>query len=167
MAKRSAGILLYRRREDGVEVLLVHPGGPFWAKRDEGAWSIPKGEIADVEEALAAARREFEEETGFRLRPGSEALALGSFRQSSAKTVEVWAIEGDADPRRLVSNTFRMEWPPRSGRYREIPEVDRAAWFALPEAARRLVKGQTPVIEALRAHLRAPSAHSRPKAAGR
>ena len=162
MPKRSAGILLYRHGPAGLEVLLVHPGGPFWAKRDLGAWSIPKGEIADEENALAAARREFAEETGFTLTPDTEAVALGSFRQSSAKTVEVWAIEGDADPDALVSNTFRLEWPPRSGRYRDAPEVDRAAWFALVEAEKRLVQGQVPIIAALRARLRAP-----PAAAGR
>ena len=160
MPKRSAGILLYRHGPTGAEVLLVHPGGPFWAKRDLGVWSIPKGEIADDENGLAAARREFAEETGFALPPGAEAVALGSFRQSSAKTVEVWAVEGDADPDTLVSNTFRMEWPPRSGRYREIPEVDRAAWFALAEAERRLVKGQVPIIAELRARLQPPPAAS-------
>ncbi len=166
MPKRSAGILLYRRAEAGMEVLLVHPGGPFWAKKDAGSWSIPKGEIADDEDAFAAAKREFAEETGFALRPGAEAIALGSFRQSSAKTVEVWAIEGDADPAKLVSNTFALEWPPRSGRYVDVPEVDRAAWFALPEAEKRLVKGQAPIIEALRARLRATSAASGRQDAG-
>ncbi len=166
MPKRSAGILLYRRGEGGTEVLLVHPGGPFWAKKDAGSWSIPKGEIADDEDAFAAAKREFAEETGFALRPDAEAIALGPFRQSSAKTVEVWAIEGDADPAKLVSNTFALEWPPRSGRYLDVPEVDRAAWFALPEAEKRLVKGQAPIIEALRARLRATSAASGRKHAG-
>jgi len=153
MPKRSAGILLYRRRSGGPEVLLVHPGGPFWAKKDEGAWSIPKGEYQVGEDALAAARREFAEETG--LRGEGEPVALGSFRQSSAKTVDVWAVEGDADPSRLYSNTFAMEWPPRSGRMQEFPEVDRAAWFALPEAARKLVKGQVAILEALCSRLRA------------
>jgi predicted NUDIX family NTP pyrophosphohydrolase len=158
MPKRSAGILLYRRGRTGVEVLLAHPGGPFWAKRDVGAWSIPKGEIAAGEDALAAAKREFKEETGFGLAPEADAQALGSFRQSGAKTVEVWAIEGDADPDKLASNTFRMEWPPRSGRYRDVPEVDRVAWFALPEAAQRLIKGQVAIIDALQARLHAMQA---------
>jgi predicted NUDIX family NTP pyrophosphohydrolase len=151
MPQRSAGILLYRRREGAVEVLLVHPGGPFWARKDEGVWSIPKGEYAPGEEPLAAARREFEEETG--ARPEAEALALGSFRQSAAKIVDAWAIEGDFDPVTLKSNTFTMEWPPRSGKMREMPEVDRAAWFTPEEAARKLLKGQRPILEALLHHL--------------
>jgi predicted NUDIX family NTP pyrophosphohydrolase len=155
MPKRSAGLLLYRRRAAGPEVFLVHPGGPFWAKRDAGAWSLPKGEYSPGEDALAAARREFAEETGLRLE--GEPVALGSFRQSSAKTVDVWALEGDVDPVRLRSNTFTMEWPPRSGRMQELPEVDRAAWYALPEAARKLVKGQVVILEALRNRLRAGS----------
>jgi predicted NUDIX family NTP pyrophosphohydrolase len=147
MPKRSAGILLYRHADAGLEVLLVHPGGPFWANRDEGAWSIPKGECRAGEAALDAARREFAEETGFGLE--GEAVALGSFRQSRAKTVDVWAVQGDADPTKLVSNTFVMEWPPRSGRMQEFPEVDRAGWFALPEAACKLVEGQVAILEAL------------------
>ena len=151
MAKRSAGILIYRRAAAGIEVFLVHPGGPFWAKKDDGVWSIPKGECAPGEDGLAAARRELAEETG--LRPGGEFLQLGSFRQSSAKTVEVWAVEGEADPARLASNSFAMEWPPRSGQIREFPEVDRAGWFSLPEAARKVVKGQAPILEALDARL--------------
>ncbi len=142
MPKRSAG------------VLLCHPGGPFWARRDEGAWSLPKGEIAEGEDAFAAARREFEEETGFGLRPEGQLLALGSFRQSSAKTVEVWAVEGDADPGKLQSNSFVMEWPPRSGQTQAFPEVDRAAWFTLQEAARKILEGQAPILEALGARLR-------------
>src|SRR5262245_12697574 len=147
MPQRSAGILLYRRRPGVIEVLLVHPGGPFWAKKDEGAWSIPKGEYAPGEEPLAAARREFAEETGVPVE--GEALALGSFRQSSAKIVDAWAVEGDFDPAALRSNTFTLEWPPRSGKMREVPEVDRAAWFAPEEAARKLLKGQRPILEAL------------------
>jgi predicted NUDIX family NTP pyrophosphohydrolase len=147
MPRHSAGILLYRRRKGSMEVLLVHPGGPFWAGKDDGAWSIPKGEYARGEEPLAAARREFAEETGVRVE--GEAVALGSFRQSSAKIVDAWAIEGDFDPAALRSNTFTMEWPPRSGRMREVPEVDRAAWFTPEEAARKLLKGQRPILEAL------------------
>ena len=125
----------------------MHPGGPFWASKDEGAWSIPKGEYAPDEDPLAAARREFEEETG--TRPEGEAVALSSFRQSSAKIVDAWAIEGDFDPATLKSNTITLEWPPCSGRMREVPEVDRAAWFAPEEAARKLLKGQRPILEAL------------------
>ena len=153
MPKRSAGILLYRRAAAGLEVFLVHPGGPFWAKKDEGAWGIPKGECRPGEDALAAARREFAEETGLRLE--GEFVALGSFRQSSAKTVEVWAVEGDADPTRLESNAFTMEWPPKSGRMQDFPEVDRGAWFAPQEAARKILKGQVPILEALCSRLRA------------
>lgn len=147
MPQRSAGIVLYRRRRGGVEVLLVHPGGPFWAKKDEGAWSIPKGLYVPGEDALAAARRELAEETG--AQPEGEAVALGTFRQSAAKIVDVWALEGEFDPADLRSNTFTMEWPPRSGRLIEVPEVDRAAWFTPDEAARKLLKGQRPILEAL------------------
>lgn len=147
MPKRSAGILLYRHTPTGPEVLLVHPGGPFWAKKDAGAWSIPKGECQPGEAALAAARRELAEETGFT--PEGPYLALGSFRQSSAKTVEVWALQGDVDPSELRSNTFQMQWPPRSGRMQEFPEVDRAAWFTPAEATRKILKGQVPILEAL------------------
>jgi predicted NUDIX family NTP pyrophosphohydrolase len=147
MPQRSAGILLYRNRGGTIEVLLVHPGGPFWARKDDGAWSIPKGEYSSDEDGLAAARREFAEETGTRV--DGEAIALGAFRQSSAKTVDAWAIEGDFDPATLKSNTFTLEWPPRSGKTREVPEVDRAQWFTPEEAARKLLKGQRPVLEAL------------------
>ena len=125
----------------------MHPGGPFWANKDDGAWTIPKGGYQPGEEAFAAARREFEEETG--QRPEGEALALGAFRQSSAKIVEVWAIEGAFDTQSLTSNTFAMEWPPRSGRQREFPEVDRAAWFTPEVAARKILKGQRAILQAL------------------
>ncbi len=152
MPQRSAGILLYRRRHAAIEVLLVHPGGPFWAKKDDGAWSIPKGEYQSGEDPLAAARREFQEETGAGA-PEAEAIALGSFRQPSGKIVDAWAIEGDFDPAALRSNTFTLEWPPRSGRIREVPEVDRAAWLAPEQAARKLLKGQRPILEALLRHL--------------
>jgi predicted NUDIX family NTP pyrophosphohydrolase len=151
MPRRSAGILLYRRRQGAIEVLLAHPGGPFWARKDDGAWSIPKGEYGAGEDPLAAARREFREETG--AQPEGEAVALGAFRQSSAKTVDAWAIEGDFDPATLKSNTFSIEWPPRSGKTREVPEVDRAAWFTPEEARRKLLKGQLPILEALLRHL--------------
>jgi predicted NUDIX family NTP pyrophosphohydrolase len=151
MPQRSAGILLYRRRRGATEVLLVHPGGPFWANKDDGAWSIPKGIYEPGEDPLAAAKREFAEETGARLE--SEAMALGSFRQSAAKIVDVWAVEGEFDPAGLESNTFTMEWPPRSGKKREVPEVDRAEWFSPEQAARKILKGQRPVLEALLRHL--------------
>jgi predicted NUDIX family NTP pyrophosphohydrolase len=147
MAKHSAGILIFRRTAMGIEVFLVHPGGPYWAKKDAGAWSVPKGECEPGEDGLAAARRELAEETG--LAPQGDFLWLGSFRQSSAKTVEVWAVEGDADPARLQGNSFTMEWPPRSGQIKAFPEVDRAGWFTLAEATRKLVKGQAPILSAL------------------
>jgi predicted NUDIX family NTP pyrophosphohydrolase len=144
MAKRSAGILLYRRSSGGIEVLLVHPGGPFWAKKDEGAWSIPKGLYEAGEDALAAAKREFEEETGFR--PEGDFTAVGAFRQSSGKVIEVWAVEGDFDPNQLKSNMFAMEWPPRSGRVQHFPEADRAGWFPPDVAERKLLKGQRQML---------------------
>jgi predicted NUDIX family NTP pyrophosphohydrolase len=147
----SAGILLYRRTPDGVEVLLVHPGGPFWAKKDDAAWSIPKGVVGSGEDPLAAARREFAEETG--AEAVGKAIALGAFRQSAAKIVEVWAVEGDFDPATLRSNTFTLEWPPRSGRSAEFPEADRAEWFAPAAAAGKLLPGQRPILETLLAHL--------------
>jgi predicted NUDIX family NTP pyrophosphohydrolase len=147
MPQRSAGVLLYRCKGRDIEVLLVHPGGPFWARKDDGAWSIPKGLIEAGEDAIAVARREFEEETGAPLH--GDLAPLGTFAQSRAKTIEVWAIERDFDPARLRSNTFSLEWPPRSGRMQEFPEVDRAEWFG-PEAARiKILKGQRPVIDVL------------------
>ena len=132
MPKRSAGILLYRQGRAGVEVLLVHPGGPFWARKDNGAWSIPKGEIDLQEDPQAAARREFLEETGVAL--DGDMAPLGAFRQPSGKIVLAFAVEGEFDPDQLKSNFCRIEWPPRSGREIDIPEVDRASWFTLPEA---------------------------------
>ncbi len=136
MAKTSAGILLYRGEGDSLEVLLVHPGGPFWAKKDEGAWSIPKGELEDGEESRTCALRELEEEIGSSLGLTSERLTeLGEVRQKSGKIVHGWGAEGDFDPASLRSNTFAMEWPPRSGEEHEFPEVDRAEWFP-PEQAR-------------------------------
>lgn len=147
MAKQSAGLLLYRRGGDAIEVLLVHPGGPFWARKDLGAWSIPKGECADGEERLAAARREFEEETSFPA-PANE-IALGEVKQAGGKIVVAWAVEGDCDPTKLVSNFCEIEWPPRSGRKRKIPEVDRAAWFSMDEARQRILESQQPFLERL------------------
>jgi predicted NUDIX family NTP pyrophosphohydrolase len=145
--RTSAGILLYRSTPSGLEVLLVHPGGPFWARRDRGAWSIPKGEVDEGEDLLAAARRELREETGFSAE--GRALPLGEVRQRGGKRVHAWAVEGDADPVALESNTFELEWPPRSGRVRSFPEVDRAAWFGLEEARERILSGQVPFLDAL------------------
>jgi predicted NUDIX family NTP pyrophosphohydrolase len=145
--KRSAGILLYRRVAGALEVFLVHPGGPFWADKDDGAWSIPKGEYEDGEDALAAARREFREETGF-VAEGAF-LPLGTVRQPSGKLVTAWAVEGDCDPSQLRSNTFAMEWPPRSGTQAEFPEVDGGAWLGVAEARKKLAKGQLPFLEEL------------------
>jgi predicted NUDIX family NTP pyrophosphohydrolase len=147
MAAPSAGILLYRRRAGELEVLLVHPGGPFWASRDAGAWSIPKGEYGD-EEPLAAARREFEEELGSPV-PHGPVIDLGEVRLKSGKKVRAWALEGDLDATAAKSNTCEVEWPPRSGRLIEIPEVDRAQWFGLEEAGRRLNPAQVQLLERL------------------
>src|ERR1700752_1807000 len=134
--RRSAGLLLHRRRGGILEVLLVHPGGPFWSKRDEGAWSIPKGECEEGEEPRAAAWREVGEELGSPA-PEGGALELGEVRQKAGKTVVAWAIAGDLDAEAITSNTFTMEWPPRTGRSQQFPEVDRAGWFSLPEARER------------------------------
>ena len=145
---KSAGLLLYRVRHGEPEVLLGHMGGPFWARKDERAWSIPKGEYGDDEDALAAARREFAEETGS-APPEGEAVALGEVRQSGGKRVVAWALAGDLDPATVRSNTFVMEWPPRSGRQQEFPEIDRAEWFGLGTARSKVVKGQVPLLDAL------------------
>jgi predicted NUDIX family NTP pyrophosphohydrolase len=147
-AARSAGLLLFRRARDGLEVLLVHPGGPFWAKRDHGAWSIPKGEHAEDEDALAAARREFAEELGHAA-PDGETFELGEVRQKAGKVVCAWAVAGDLNPEQITSNTFTMEWPPRSGRTREFPEVDRAQWFGLAEARERINPAQAALLDRL------------------
>src|SRR5262245_29759389 len=147
MARTSAGLLMFRWRHGQLEILLVHPGGPFWAKKDEGAWSIPKGEIGEHEEALAAARREVEEETG--ATPEGVFIPLAPVRQAGGKVVHAWAIESDFDPASLTSNTFRMEWPPRSGHQQTFPEVDRAAWFTLDAARQKILRGQRPLIDEL------------------
>lgn len=151
MPKLSAGLLMYRRTCSELEVLLVHPGGPFWARKDDGAWSIPKGEYSEDEEPLAAARREFEEETG--CRPTGPFVELGTFRQSSAKLIRAWAVEGNFDPAHLHSTTFAIEWPPRSGEMRDFPEVDRAAWFTPRVATRKILKGQRAIIDALQSRI--------------
>ncbi len=157
MATRtSAGILLYRRGASGPEVLLGHMGGPFWAKKDDGAWSLPKGEHGPDEEPLAVARREFEEELGSPV-PAADLVPLGECRVTSGKVLTVWAAEGDLDAGSAVSNTFELEWPPRSGRMQEFPEIDRAAWFAVDEARAKLVKGQVPFLDRLLERLAAPS----------
>jgi len=154
--KRSAGILVFRRGGDAaVEVLLVHPGGPFWARRDDGAWSIPKGELGDDEEPLACALREVGEELGPEWVPGeAEPIELGSITQKAGKAVEAWALEGDFDPAALASNTFTVEWPPRSGRQQEFPEVDRAEWFEPALAQRKINPAQAPFVERLLERLR-------------
>ena len=138
---------MFRRRAGAVEVLLAHPGGPFWARRDLAAWTLPKGEIGPDEDPLAAAQREFREETGFPSAPPF--LHLGELRQKSGKRISAWAFEGDADPARLVSNLFDVEWPPRSGRMQAFPEIDRVRWFPPEEARHKLIAGQAPFIDAL------------------
>jgi predicted NUDIX family NTP pyrophosphohydrolase len=148
MPKSSAGLLLYRRRGDRVEVLLAHPGGPMWAKRDAGAWSVPKGEIEGGEEALAVARREFEEETG-QQPPVGDCLPLGEVRQKSGKVVLAWACEGDLDPAVARSNTFPLEWPPGSGSLVDTPEVDRVDWFSPEEARTKLKPAQAELVDRL------------------
>jgi predicted NUDIX family NTP pyrophosphohydrolase len=144
MPKRSSGILMYRRKAGGIEVLLVHPGGPFWARKDLGAWSIPKGEYSAGEDPLAVAVREFEEETG--ARPHGRFLPLGEVVAPGRKTVTVFALEGDFDPAALESNMFELEWPPRSRQMRSFPEVDRAGWFAPAAARQKILPGQREFI---------------------
>jgi len=151
MAPTSAGILLYRHAAEGVEVLLVHPGGPFWAKKDEGAWSIPKGEVEEGEDPLACALRELGEELGASFAfADAELSELGTVRQKAGKLVHCWAAEADFDPATLRSNTFTMEWPPRSGTEREFPEVDRAEWFGPEQARRKINPAQAELLDRLR-----------------
>lgn len=151
MSKKSAGILLFREASGRLEVMLVHPGGPFWAKKDEGAWSIPKGEFEDNEDPLSAAKREFAEETGLTL--DGEVIPLEPLRQPSGKLVYAWAVKRDLDLTGLKSNTFSMEWPPKSGRYQEFPEIDRAAWFTIEAASQKVSKGQAPFLSQLQQKL--------------
>ena len=148
MPKRSAGLLLYRYREGQLQVFLVHPGGPFWKNKDEGSWMTPKGEIDDGEDALPAAKREFREETGFNP-PEPPYRALPVIKQRGGKVVEAFAVEGECEPEQLKSNTFEMEWPPKSGRQQAFPEVDRGAWYELPTAVRKILKSQRPLLDAL------------------
>ena len=147
MPKRSAGLLMYRGSGARLELLLVHPGGPFWARKDLGAWSLPKGEYGADEDPLAVAQRELAEETG--AQPRGRFRPLGEVVQAGGKRVSAWAVEGDFDPAALVSNTFETEWPPRSGRKRSFPEVDRAAWFSPAEAREKIIAGQRPLIDRL------------------
>ena len=147
MPRQSAGLLLYRRSVHGIEVFLAHPGGPFWAKKDAGAWSIPKGEMEPGEIGLNAARREFREEIGVDIQ--GMFLPLDPVRLAGGKVVQAWAVEGECDTAAVVSNTFPLEWPPRSGRIVEFPEVDRAAWFDLAEARLRISPGQVPLLDQL------------------
>jgi len=148
MARESAGLLMYRRRGGVIELLLVHPGGPFWKNKDAGAWTIPKGEVGPGEDLLAAAKREFEEELG--AAPAGEFVPLGSVKQKGGKVVHAWAVEGELDVAAVKSNTFEMEWPPRSGKRQAFPEVDRAAWFDLATTRGKINAGQAPLIDALK-----------------
>jgi predicted NUDIX family NTP pyrophosphohydrolase len=146
--KLSAGILLYRIRSHVIQVLLVHPGGPFWAKRDDGAWSIPKGEYDEETDSLEAAKREFHEETGYEIQ--GDPVPLIPVRQPSGKVISVWAVEGELDATSIRSNGFQMEWPPKSGQHQEFPEVDRADWFDLSTAPRKILPGQHPFLAQLK-----------------
>jgi predicted NUDIX family NTP pyrophosphohydrolase len=145
--QHSAGLLMFRRPGGALEVLLAHPGGPFWRSRDAGAWTIPKGEFADPEQAADAAQREFAEETGFAVTP--PLLPLGDIVQKSGKRVSAWAFEGECDPEQLRCNEFELEWPPRSGRTQRYPELDRVAWFGVAEARRKLVPAQCAFLDRL------------------
>jgi predicted NUDIX family NTP pyrophosphohydrolase len=149
--RHGAGLLVFRMRDGVPEVLLVHPGGPYWQRQDEGAWSIPKGEFGDDEQPLSAARREFAEETGLAI--DGEFVPLPILRQPGGKLVHPFAVRGDLDADAVRSNVFTMEWPPRSGRTAEFPEIDRAGWFSLDDAARKLLAGQRPMLDALRSLL--------------
>ena len=153
--RTSAGILLHRPAPGGREVLIGHMGGPFWARKDAGAWSIPKGEYGPGEDAFAVALREFEEELGTAV-PAADFVPLGELRTTSSKVLTVWAAAGDLDASRCVSNTFELEWPPRSGRIQEFPEIDRAAWCSLPEAREKLVTGQIGFLDRLQEHFPVP-----------
>jgi len=154
MPKMSAGLLMYRHRDGQVEVFVVHPGGPFWAKKDLGSWTIPKGEYPESEDPLHAAQREFQEETGFRAE--GSFIPLGDLKQPSGKMLTAWAFEGDCDPGQLKSNTFPLEWPPRSGRQVEFPEIDCGEWFEIEAAREKLLPGQRPLLDRLLQKLTTP-----------
>jgi predicted NUDIX family NTP pyrophosphohydrolase len=147
MPKTSAGLLMYRTRNGMLEVLLAHPGGPFWRNKDDGAWTIPKGEIDPGEDPLLAAQREFTEETG--LAPAGPFTPLGSIKQKSGKIVQAWAFAGDCDPATIKSNTFKLEWPPKSGKFQDVPEIDRAAFWPIPQARLKINPAQAPFLDAL------------------
>ncbi len=149
MAKLSAGLLIYRKKSNKIEVFLVHPGGPFWSKKDEGVWSIPKGEYEAGEDPLQAAVREFKEETGFDA-PAGEKIELTRLKQPSGKIVNAWATEGNVESDKIISNTFKMEWPPKSGREQEFPEVDKAGWFEIETAKLKILKGQIGFLKELK-----------------
>ena len=151
MAKKSAGILLYRFQNKNLEVFLVHPGGPFWAKKDDGAWSIPKGEFEDDEEPLTAAKREFEEETGLKISGGF--IELNPVKQKGGKMVYAWAVEGNMDPAKIKSNNFEIEWPPGSGKMKAFPEIDNAEWFNMNNAKKKIIEAQSSFIEDLESKL--------------
>jgi predicted NUDIX family NTP pyrophosphohydrolase len=154
MAKKSAGIVLYRYRDSTLEIFLVHPGGPFWKNKDSGAWSIPKGEFDAREDPLQAARREFHEETGCSV--DGSFIALGPVRQAGGKIVHAWAVEGDCEAESISSNSFTIEWPPRSRQRKEFPEVDRAGWFSLQLAREKILKGQLMLLDKLQRILKDP-----------
>lgn len=154
MAKLSAGILVFRRPTSDVEVFLVHPGGPFWEKKDVGAWSLPKGEYTQGEDPFSVAKREFEEETSLKI--DGNFIALGDIRQPSGKVITAWAVEGEADPTRVKSNLFTMEWPPKSEQTQSFPEVDRAGWFVLSDARAKILKGQVGFLDRLQEKLEIP-----------
>jgi predicted NUDIX family NTP pyrophosphohydrolase len=158
MSKKSAGLLLYRKRGSHIEVLLVHPGGPYWVNRDDGAWSIPKGEIDEDEDALEAAMREFREETG--VAPSGEFIPLTPIRQAGGKLVHAWALKSDFDPADLASIVFLLEWPPKSGRYQQFPEVDRAEWLSIEGAKHKILKAQMPLLLELEAKVGSPQTNS-------
>lgn len=155
MPKQAAGILLFRRGPSGLQVLLAHPGGPLWARKDAGAWTLPKGQFTDSEAPLDAAKREFEEEMGSK--PSGDFQSLGTLKQPSGKVIHAWAAESDFDVATVKSNLFSMEWPPKSGRMGEFPEIDRAEWFAIHEARRKILKGQQPFLDRLLALLEVQS----------
>jgi predicted NUDIX family NTP pyrophosphohydrolase len=152
MPKRSAGLIMYRWQEQELEIFLVHHGGPFWAKKDKGAWTIPKGEYSEDEEPLEAAKREFQEETGFAV--NVPFLELGTVKQTGGKTIVAWAFEGNCDPAKLTSNLCQIEWPPHSGRLVEFPEVDQGRWFSIAAAREYILKSQEPLLDMLQAALK-------------